>query len=82
MDPMNRKRRRQQANPEQRQVTAPVRFVDMVHTLGREGVTRLLEIGPGRVLTGLARRIDRKLSCQNLSLAAEVAEASAFAAGA
>jgi [acyl-carrier-protein] S-malonyltransferase len=63
-----------------RQVTAPVRFVDMVHTLEREGVTRLLEVGPGRVLTGLVKRIERKLSCLNLSLSVEVAEASAFAA--
>jgi [acyl-carrier-protein] S-malonyltransferase len=63
-----------------RQVTAPVRFVDMVHTLRREGVTGLLEIGPGRVLTGLARRIDRKLECHNLSLSTELAGAAAFVA--
>ena len=63
------------------QVTAPVRFVEMVRTLAREGVDRVLEIGPGRVLTGLVRRIDRKLECRSLSLSGEVAEAATFAAG-
>jgi len=62
------------------QVTEPVRFVDMVHTLRREGVSRLLEVGPGRVLTGLVRRIDRKLECANLSAVGELPEAMAFAA--
>ncbi|MDJ0849166.1 MAG: ACP S-malonyltransferase [Myxococcota bacterium] len=64
-----------------RQVTAPVRFVDMVHTLIGEGVSRFLEIGPGRVLTGLVKRIDRKLQCQNLSLSKELSEAASFAVG-
>jgi [acyl-carrier-protein] S-malonyltransferase len=59
-----------------------VRFVEMVRTLGREGVTHVLEIGPGRVLCGLVRRIDREIVCANLSLAAELAEAAAFAAAA
>ncbi len=63
------------------QVTAPVRFVDMVHTLVEAGVSRCLEIGPGRVLTGLVKRIDRALQCQNLSLSNEVSEAASFAAG-
>lgn len=63
------------------QVTSPVRFVEMVRSLAREGVDRVLEIGPGRVLIGLVRRIDRKLECGSLSLFGEVAEAAAFAAG-
>jgi [acyl-carrier-protein] S-malonyltransferase len=63
------------------QVTAPVRFVEMVQTLARGGVTRLLEIGPGRVLSGLVRRIDRKLECRGLSVCEEVAESATFAAG-
>jgi len=62
------------------QVTAPVRFVEMVRAMAREGVERILEIGPGRVLTGLVRRIDRKLECRSLSLSGEVAEAAAFVA--
>ena len=49
------------------QVTAPVRFVEMIESLSKQGVTRVLEIGPGRVLTGLVRRIDRNLDRANLS---------------
>jgi [acyl-carrier-protein] S-malonyltransferase len=63
------------------QVTAPVRFVEMVQTLARKGVTQVLEIGPGRVLSGLVRRIDRKLECQGLARIQEVADAASFAAG-
>lgn len=65
-----------------RQVTAPVRFVEMVHHLAERGVTRVLEVGPGRVLTGLVRRIDRSIERGNCSLMAEVDEAVSFAAGA
>jgi len=44
------------------QVTAPVRFSDGVRRLAGLGVTRVLELGPGRVLSGLVARIDRSLS--------------------
>jgi [acyl-carrier-protein] S-malonyltransferase len=39
-----------------RQVASPVRWTDCLATLGREGATAWLEIGPGRVLTGLLKR--------------------------
>lgn len=64
------------------QVTAPVRFVGMVMAMAERGVDRVLEIGPGRVLTGLIRRIDRNIERGNLSMAAELDEAAGFAAGA
>ena len=41
-----------------RQVDAPVRWVESVRLLAREGVDRALEIGPGKVLAGLVRRIE------------------------
>jgi [acyl-carrier-protein] S-malonyltransferase len=66
----------------ERQVTAPVRFVEMVQHLAEQGVTRVLEVGPGRVLTGLVRRIDRGIERGNCSVLDEVAQAAAFAAGA
>jgi [acyl-carrier-protein] S-malonyltransferase len=44
-----------------RQVTAPVRWTDCVARMAREGCRTFLEIGPGRVLTGLLRRIDGAL---------------------
>jgi [acyl-carrier-protein] S-malonyltransferase len=40
-----------------RQVTGPVRWVECVNLLVQQGVTHLVEIGPGRVLTGLTRGI-------------------------
>jgi len=39
-----------------RQVASPVRWTDCVQRLRREGATTFLEVGPGRVLTGLLRR--------------------------
>jgi len=41
-----------------KQVVSPVRWVDCVRRMIQEGVTTLLEVGPGKVLTGLLRRID------------------------
>jgi [acyl-carrier-protein] S-malonyltransferase len=63
-----------------RQVTAPVRFVEMVECMAERGVTRVLEIGPGRVLTGLVQRIDAKLERGNLSTLSELMDAARFAA--
>jgi [acyl-carrier-protein] S-malonyltransferase len=40
-----------------RQVASPVRWTDCVRRLALEGATAFVEVGPGRVLSGLARRI-------------------------
>jgi [acyl-carrier-protein] S-malonyltransferase len=40
-----------------RQVTGPVRWVECVQYLVHHGVTHLVEIGPGKVLSGLTRGI-------------------------
>ncbi len=45
------------------QITAPVRWIECVRELQGLGVTRLVECGPGRVLSGLAKRIERSLDC-------------------
>ena len=45
-----------------RQLTEPVRWADSVRVLAENGVSILVEPGPGRVLTGLAKRIDRQLT--------------------
>ena len=42
------------------QVTAPVRFTEMIQKLSGLGVSRFLEVGPGRVLSGLVARIERR----------------------
>ena len=49
-----------------RQVAQPVRWLASVEFLLSQGVQTLFEIGPGKVLTGLARQIDRNLSCVNV----------------
>ncbi len=48
------------------QVTAPVRWIECVEELVRQGVTRVVEVGPGKVLSGLARRIDKSLEVWNV----------------
>jgi [acyl-carrier-protein] S-malonyltransferase len=42
------------------QIASAVRWVDCVETLRAGGVERFVELGPGRVLSGLVRRIDRE----------------------
>ncbi|TMA27794.1 MAG: ACP S-malonyltransferase [Deltaproteobacteria bacterium] len=43
------------------QVTAPVRWVETIQKMALNGVDTLIELGPGKVLTGLTRRIDKGL---------------------
>ncbi|MFQ5896774.1 MAG: ACP S-malonyltransferase [Candidatus Methylomirabilia bacterium] len=43
------------------QVASPVRWTDCVRRMIGEGVTRFVEVGPGRVLTGLLRRISAEV---------------------
>jgi [acyl-carrier-protein] S-malonyltransferase len=45
-----------------RQVSSPVRWEDVVRRLVAEGTTAFVEIGPGKVLAGLIRKIDRSLT--------------------
>jgi [acyl-carrier-protein] S-malonyltransferase len=63
------------------QVTAPVRFTQMIRRMVDLGVDRFLEIGSGRVLTGLVARIGRRLDRANLSSLTDVSEALRFATG-
>lgn len=48
------------------QVTAPVRWEESVETLVELGCECAVELGPGRVLSGLIRRIDRRVKTLNL----------------
>lgn len=61
-----------------RQVTAPVRFVESVQRLAGLGVTHALEVGPGRVLSGLVARIERGVERANLGAADDLDGAAAF----
>ncbi|MGM0508798.1 MAG: ACP S-malonyltransferase [Fusobacteriota bacterium] len=49
-----------------RQTFGPVKWVDTMNKLVEAGVTEFYEIGPGRVLKGLARKIDRKIKVKNI----------------
>jgi [acyl-carrier-protein] S-malonyltransferase len=55
-----------------KQVTAPVRFTDMITKMKALGVDQFLEIGPGRVLSGLIARIERRARRANFSSLAEL----------
>ena len=54
------------------QVTAPVRFNDMVAEMKSLGVDSFLEVGPGRVLSGLIARIERRARRANFSSLADL----------
>jgi [acyl-carrier-protein] S-malonyltransferase len=49
------------------QVTAPVKFTQAAHGLAKEGVKTFVEVGPGNVLSGLVRRIDRGVKAVSVS---------------
>ncbi|MEJ7624344.1 MAG: ACP S-malonyltransferase [Pyrinomonadaceae bacterium] len=49
-----------------RQVSAPVRWLQTVQNMTTYGVVRFVEIGPGKVLTGLLRQIDRDANYSNI----------------
>lgn len=49
-----------------RQVSAPVRWEDSVRRMVELGVTRFVELGPGKVLSGLAKRISKDASTCNV----------------
>jgi [acyl-carrier-protein] S-malonyltransferase len=54
------------------QLTSPVRWADSVREMLGAGVTRFIELGPGSVLTGLLRRIDREADGMAVGTADEV----------
>jgi [acyl-carrier-protein] S-malonyltransferase len=45
-----------------RQLYSPVQWVGSVQAMGKQGVTRIIEAGPGKVLTGLCKRIDKSIA--------------------
>ena len=49
-----------------KQVVSPVRWEDSMNYLIGQGFDQFYEVGPGRVLRGLLRRIDRKLPCESV----------------
>jgi [acyl-carrier-protein] S-malonyltransferase len=49
-----------------RQVCSPVRWAESMQLLIRQGVEFFVEVGPGRVLSGLLRQIDRNAKLTNV----------------
>lgn len=54
------------------QVTGMVRWRESVLWMGENGVTEMVEIGAGKVLNGLARRINKDISCQSVGTVEQV----------
>jgi [acyl-carrier-protein] S-malonyltransferase len=61
-----------------RQMTAPVRWEESVRRLQAEGVGLFIEAGPGKVLSGLMRQIDREAECLHVEDSASLHEAIAW----
>lgn len=59
-----------------RQVSQPVRWLESVEFLINQGVQTFVEIGPGKVLSGLVRQIDRNVRCVNVEDEASLRAAS------
>ena len=49
-----------------RQSFGPVKWVDTIKKLKSEGVTTIYEIGPGKVLAGLIKKIDKEIEVKNI----------------
>jgi [acyl-carrier-protein] S-malonyltransferase len=49
-----------------RQVSSPVRWLQSVEQMAASGVETFVEVGPGKVLCGLVRQIDRDIRCLNV----------------
>jgi [acyl-carrier-protein] S-malonyltransferase len=49
-----------------RQVTGSVKWAQSMHLLIAKGMERFVEVGPGKVLCGLMRQIDRSKPCSNV----------------
>ena len=61
-----------QSDPEQikkllvKQISSPVNWTGCIQFIVKKGIKHALEFGPGTVLTGLCRRIDKSLICNSL----------------
>jgi len=60
-----------------RQVSSTVRWLASIELLIKEGVDTFVEVGPGKVLSGLMRQISREVKCFNVEDAASLKSAAA-----
>jgi [acyl-carrier-protein] S-malonyltransferase len=57
------------------QAASPIRWTETIRAMAARGVTHIVECGPGKVLTGLVKRIDESLTALPLNDDAALAEA-------
>ena len=50
------------------QLTAPVKWTQCIQAMIADGATEFIEVGPGKVLQGLMRKIDRKVPASGASV--------------
>jgi [acyl-carrier-protein] S-malonyltransferase len=50
------------------QLTAPVRWTQTMHQMIADGATEVIEVGPGKVLQGLFKKVDRAFPCSSAEL--------------
>lgn len=63
------------------QVTGSVRWIECVQAMERAGVTKVVELGPGKVLCGLIKRISKGIECVNVEDPASLDKALAAIGG-
>jgi [acyl-carrier-protein] S-malonyltransferase len=63
-----------------RQIASPVRWTHTLRALAARGVAQIIECGPGKVLTGLNRRIERRPDLALLTIEDPATLAAALAA--
>lgn len=54
------------------QLTSPVRWTESVRTMAAQGVSAFVEVGPGAVLSGLVKRIEKGIPSRTVGTAAEL----------
>jgi [acyl-carrier-protein] S-malonyltransferase len=47
------------------QLTAPVRWTQTMHNMIADGASEVIEVGPGKVLQGLFKKVDRAFPCSS-----------------
>lgn len=50
------------------QLTAPVRWTQTMHQMIADGASEVIEVGPGKVLQGLFKKVDRAFSCSSAEI--------------
>lgn len=58
-----------------KQLYSPVRWTETIEYLAQQGIEFTIEAGPGKVLQGLLKRIDKTISCQSVNDSASLAKA-------